>query len=276
MEKICAKCTVPITGIEYVTCRGYCGSLFHLNTCSGVSRSLLVYFTSNKKNLFWMCDDCADLFENSHFRTISSKADKCSPLNLLTDAISELRSEIKNLNSRPTAQLSPLLNPSQPVEQRRSAKRTREFEGFVRGTDNCRIGCKKPDSNVVTVPIYRDTSDQKFWLYLSRIHPSVTSDAVSSMVKANLEIDDNPDVIKLVPKEKDVNTLSFVSFKIGLDPSLKTKALDPAVWPEGLILREFEDYRSQKFRMPLKSRKPLSPFIPTPPTPPAIEVQNLC
>ena len=276
MDKVCAKCTAPIAGIEYVVCRGFCGSYFHMSTCSGVSRALSAYFTSNKKNLFWMCDNCADLFENSHFRTISSQADKCSPFNMLTDAIKELRSEIKQFNARPTAQLSPLMSMPLPIEPRKSVKRNREVDIMPRSNDNCRIGCKKPDANVITVPIYRDISDQKFWLYLSRIDPNVSCDAVSAMVKANLEINDDPDIVKLVPKEKDISTLSFISFKIGLDPKLKTKALNPAVWPEGLILREFEDYRTQKFRFPLKSRKPITPLLSTHPTSPLIEIQSSC
>lgn len=38
---------------------------------------------------------------------------------------------------------------------------------------------------------------------------------------------------KLVTKNNDTNTFSFVSFKICLDPSLKSTALIPETWPHG-------------------------------------------
>lgn len=72
------------------------------------------------------------------------------------------------------------------------------------------------------------------------IQPDVTNDAVLAMVKENLELETNPIIMKLVPKDRDVSNLTFVSFKIGLPVDLKTKALDPTTWPEGLMFREFE------------------------------------
>lgn len=260
MAKICAKCSDSITGIDYVVCRGYCGANFHMNECSGgVTRAMLQYFTTHKKNLFWMCDKCADLFENAHFRAMSSRADEQSPLVSLTTAITELRTEIKQLNSKPVA---PAANIRWPlIEQRRSEKRPREFDVAARASEDCRVGSKKPLDNVIAVPICDNVADQRFWLYLSRIRPDVTVESVCAMVKANLEIDSDATVVKLIPKGKTVDTLSFVSFKIGLDPSLKDKALDPATWPEGLLFREFEDYGSQKFRVPLKFRKFATPLL---------------
>lgn len=258
MAKNCSKCSEAINGIDYVVCRGYCGAFFHMNACSGVTRALLNYFTTNKKNLFWMCDKCAELFENSHFRTISTNADQTSPLNLLTTAITELRTEIKQINAKPKAQFSPAVGwPS--LTERRTTKRP--FEQVVaRASENCRVGNKQPQANVVTVPVCQK-EDNQFWLYISRIRPDVTTEAVQAMVKANLNVDDDPTVVKLIPKEKDISTLTFVSFKIGLDPSMKPKALDPETWPEGLLFREFEDYGAQKFRVPLKHRKPMTPSL---------------
>lgn len=235
-----------------------------MNTCSGVTRALTSYFTSHKRNLFWMCDKCADLFSNSHFRVVASKADELSPLNSLTMAITELRTEIKQLNSKPAVQLTPATgNVWPPIEQRRGNKRARELE--VR--TNSQMGSKQTAAeNVLTVPTSGDPMGLKFWLYLSRIRPDATNDAVSALVKDSLEMDVNPEVVKLVPKDKDTSTLSFISFKIGLDPSLQAKALDSTTWPEGLLFREFEDYGLPKFRMPLKSKKPITPLLQIPVT----------
>lgn len=86
---------------------------------------------------------------------------------------------------------------------------------------------------------------------------NVANDVVCAMVKANLALDADLEVVKLVAKKKDLNTLSFVSYKIGLDPSLKTKAFNPNTWPEDLMFCESEDY-AQKNRFSLKSRRPMT------------------
>lgn len=210
-----------------------------------------------------MCDKCAELFENSHFRTISTQADENSPLSSLTSAITELRAEIKQLHSKPIANPSPV-TPRWPVlEQRRSAKRPRVIEPNPRAQDSCRVGSKKPHDDIMTVPICNQVMEKKFWLYLSKIRPDVTVEAVCAMAKANLNLDDDPIIVKLVPKGKSIETLSFVSFKIGLDLSLKDKALDPETWPEGLLFREFEDYGASKFRQPLKTNIQTTPLLHT-------------
>lgn len=247
MAKNCGKCSKPINGIDVVICRGYCGGFFHLNECSGL------YFVSNKKNLFWLCDNCAELFENSHFRMISNQVDEKSPLTSLTTAISELRTEIKQLHAKPAA--SPAVTPRwSTIVQKRGTKRPRIIEPNAHAQDSCRVGCKKAqeNGNVVSVPICKPEAENLFWLYLSKIRPDVTVEAVRDMTKANLGIEDDPKVIKLVPKDRDIESLSFVSFKIGLDPSLEDKALNPDNWPEGLLFREFVDYGAPKFRPPLK------------------------
>lgn len=258
MEKTCAKCIQPITGIDSVTCRGYCGSVFHMD-CAGVSRALMGYFTSQRKNLYWMCDKCADLFDNSHLRAITRHADEKSPLVSLTDAINGLQTEIKKISSKPVpTMLSPKLNRwpmiSEPI---RAIKRPRT------DSSECQTGSKQHNQDVVSVPVSEKPAN-KFWLYLSRIRPDVTNEAISAMVKSNLGMDTDPEVVKLVAKGTDTSNMTFVSFKVGLDPAFKDNALDPSTWPEGIMFREFEDYSAQKFRKP--SPVPPGPSTVTPNT----------
>lgn len=234
MEKNCSKCDSAIVGIEQVACRGFCGGSFHMG-CAGVSRALLGYFTTHRSNLYWMCDKCVELFENSHLRSIAIKPIDTAPLVSLTQAISELRTEIKQLASNSTSTASPPApRPIPQVEKPRIV-------------DNCLSGSKASCQDVVCVPTYSEP--KKFWLYLSRIRPDVANESVLGMVKANLNLSENPDIVKLVPKGKDVSNLTFISFKIGLDPGLKSQALDPSTWPEGIMFREFNG--SQKFRKPV-------------------------
>lgn len=89
------------------------------------------------------------------------------------------------------------------------------------------------------------TKKQKFWLYLSRISPSVTVEQVVALAKQRLETDE-VEVVKLVARGRDVSMLTFISFKVGIDEELKTKALSSSTWPKGIFFRQFTDNRSNK------------------------------
>lgn len=220
--------------------------------CAGVSRALLGYFTTHRNNLYWMCDKCVELFENSHLRSIAIKTNDPAPLDSLTKAITELRTEIKQLTtsssrsaSSPAPKIWPVLEPKHPL-------RTPRLQVAVpRSVDKCLYGSKATNQDVVSVPTYSE--QKKFWLYMSRIRPDVTNELVLGMVKSNLNLNEDPDIVKLVPKGKGVSSLTFISFKIGLDPELKTQALDPSTWPEGIMFREFEEYGTQKFWKPMST-----------------------
>lgn len=209
-----------------------------------------------------MCDDCADLFENSHLRSITKVADETSPLVSLTEAINNLQTEIKQLSSKPTPSiLQPAVNRWPSFEPVRAAKRFRGPD-LAQKASECQSGSKQVGQNVVAVPISEKPAN-KFWLYLSRIRPDVTNEQMSAMIRANLEMTQDPEVVKLVAKGVDISNMTFISFKVGLDPALKTNALDPSTWPEGIMFREFEEYSSQKFRKP--SVVNLTPTSLTPP-----------
>lgn len=209
--------------------------------CAGVSRALLGYFATHKKNLFWMCAKCAELFENSHLRSIAICSQEPSPLASLSEAINDLRVEIKQLSSKPAPP------PTQPAPLKPATRSPQDER--VRHTPNiaAQYGSKETSQKIVTDHNPAAGKD-KFWLYLSRIRPDTTNDVISAIVKECLAITMDPEVVKLVPRGKDTSNFSFISFKIGLDPELKNTALDPSTWPEGILFREFEDYGSSNFR----------------------------
>nr|XP_029721550.1 uncharacterized protein LOC115262800 [Aedes albopictus] len=247
-EKNCAKCCQAITGTDFVTCRGYCKCSFHM-MCAGITRALMNYFPAHRKNLYWMCDKCGERFENSQLHSISETADEKSPLVSLTEAITNLQTEIKQLSSKSIRSVqSPAVKRWPSIDLPvRAAKRPRGPDSSQ--IPECRSGSKQVGINVVSVPTCGKPVS-KFWLYLSRIRPSVTNEEISAMVRANLELNEDPDVVKLVAKGADVSNMSFISFKVGLDPALKSNALDPSTWPEGILFREFEEFNAQKFRKP--------------------------
>ena len=125
---------------------------------------------------------------------------------------------------------------------RLSVKRRREERPDVEPAES---GTNTIDLSGLSVPSIAATApappEKKFWLYLSRLNPLITDDDVRNIVSRCLRTTDAFDVVRLVPKGKEVSGLTFVSFKIGLDPNLAGLALDPASWPVGLRFREFID-----------------------------------
>ncbi|XP_055605129.1 uncharacterized protein LOC129753340 [Uranotaenia lowii] len=238
MAKTCSSCSGTISGIEFMVCRGICGKEFHLS-CVSISNTAARSLKTLSKNVYWMCDDCAELFENAHFRNLAfAPPPQQTEVAQLSEAISELRSEIKLLCTKPPATPVPVLTPARP-DFRRALKRLRAPDPVV--NEPCKLGAKKSSADVVSVPLCANETEKLFWLYISRIKPEVSENSVMEMVKANLEAD-SAQVVKLVPRGTDVSSMRFVSFKVGLDPELKDKALNPESWPNGLSFREFINY----------------------------------
>lgn len=81
----------------------------------------------------------------------------------------------------------------------------------------------------------------KFWLYFNRIKNDVTENEMYSMVAESLGNTDAIIVKKLVSSWTDVSRLPYVSFKVGVDDSLRERALCSSTWPRGICFREFKE-----------------------------------
>ena len=123
--------------------------------------------------------------------------------------------------------------PVRGVKRRREEQRPTTSIATDRGTKDITL------SDLSVPSILPSTVPEKFWLYLSGLNPLATNSDVKKIVSRCLEVPDTIEVVRLVPKDKDISQLSFVSYKVGLEPCLKNKALDPSSWPAGLLFREF-------------------------------------
>ena len=85
----------------------------------------------------------------------------------------------------------------------------------------------------------------KMALYISRLSTDTTKEKVEKTVKHFLGTDDVL-VHCLWRKDTDLSTVTFLSFKVLIPASLRTKALNPATWPSGLPIREFVDRKNSK------------------------------
>ena len=154
----------------------------------------------------------------------------------LTDIVQSLSHKVDNIVCgavRPPPLDSTIAWPRLSVKRRRKEIDQTSLPASDQGT-------KTVDLSGLSVPfITPAAAPQKFWLYLTGFQPLITTDDVQTIVSRCLELTSPVDIIRLVPKGKDVSNMTFVSFKIGLDPAFKESALDADSWPTGIMFREF-------------------------------------
>lgn len=267
MSSACDHCAKPVKGEEEsVSCMAFCNSVFHLkcvNANANMNTKLnkaFVNIVHDTPNLFWMCNECVKLMKCARFKpTVLSFG---SAINSITErqeiAHDELRKELtkqgqqieqlsKRIASTPT-----LLGAGDRIRPP-SLKRARQDEGA--SVNKPLVGGTKPvtdansDANVLTVP----EPTELFWLYLSRIHPSVKPESVEKLVKTSVLCEDPVKVVPLVKKGTDTSRMSFISYKVGMAPTLRDVALNPGTWPSGILFREFEDLTKNTWQPRLNS-----------------------
>lgn len=258
MESICFSCTNEMLTEEGITCKGFCKSTFHL-TCVKLTAETRDLIRSSGQ-LFWMCAACTKMMKNATFRqAIASTNEAMLHLEVQQNKVlEELRSEIQ----KNTAKINAILDLT-PRTPKRSAtfdfpsinvKRPRVGDSTVNAVRNQQrtafVGSREIDENI-PVPIVRE--EAKCWLYLSKFDPRATVDDISRLVRSNLEIETQIDVVKLVPRDRKLEELTYVSFKVGVGSEYREKAMSASSWQKGIYFREFEFHRSNEqntFRLP--------------------------
>ena len=244
MAQICTKCNKDVTD-PAIECGGFCNERCH-EVCIGLPAD---HF---ERSIIWMCSPCKLLIKNSSMKKflsaqqdvmqiIKSEVESCAKS--MSSVVQENTSKICE-NAAKIEQLSALLHDKPKVNlgrltSERTPKRSRQsFEQTAIQPTYTGSKCGN-DFGVATVP--RPTSTQgKFWLYITRISPNVNENMMSEMVKSCLDTSDIV-VQKVIPKNRIASNLpiTFISFKIGVDPNLRKRALESSTWPSGIQFREF-------------------------------------
>lgn len=256
MTAACDRCAKSIKrGEEVIICMGFCDHVVHLR-CANIDKNIIKAI-NDSSNLNWMCDECVKLMKLTRFRNVISSVG--NTINELTRnqqaAHDELKRELMK-HSEQIAQLSNQFNsvtPLHPASINRRASKRRRMENDPQVTKPFLGGTKTTDTiSIATVP----QPTALFWIYLSRLHPSVKPDAVEKLTKESLQCN-SAKAIPLIKQGTDVNSLNFISFKVGIDPEYRTAALDPSSWPSGILFREFENTNERNYWMP----EPSTPSI---------------
>lgn len=214
--------------------------------------------------MFWFRPSCTPLMKEVRFRDTARtayEAGQSQAINSHSDTMQNLKSEIMDeLKAEIRANFAELINSSSctPKSSKRvgiDARFTRSRRLFTTVRDNKSnqqppllhgtSSTLSPSNEIATVPPVQP----KLWLYLSRIAKDVSTDQICAFAKKRLGSEDIQ-VTRLVTKGRDISTLSFVSFKIGMDIALKPKALSSSSWPKGILYREFTDKSSENFWRP--------------------------
>ncbi|XP_055623306.1 uncharacterized protein LOC129766731 [Toxorhynchites rutilus septentrionalis] len=253
MTATCHACATDIAD-ESIFCNGFCKAEFHLKCVNLTS----AFYSEMKKNtqLFWMCKSCSKLMDDIRFCNTIRGAHEAGYQNALSahnEIAQKIKSEILNeLKSELRMNFTALINsnsltpksstrPAYTAGSIRSRRLFPEQKATERQQNDLMHGTASslsPSFDNFAAPAPK----QKFWLYLSRISCNVTVEQVHELAIQRLETNDI-EVFRLVAKGKDVSSMSFISFKLGISSDLKAKALSTATWPKGILFREFKDNR---------------------------------
>lgn len=266
-KKQCKECKLEVNDIEPVRC-GFCDALFHISQqCCGFNHRANRDLFSQGKAMF-ICTDCRSelngrsvkryLEDNADSQTcpvVASSDNLSTQVQLLTDVVDKLSKKVDVLASGQASgsKTNKLLTPSNRSWPRLSAKRPR-VEQYDSAALNVDRGTRTIDLSDLSIgSIIPTPAPPKFWLYLSGFQPLISIEDVQKIVTRCLDLSAPGEVIRLVPKGKDVSNMSFVSFKIGLDPSIRERALLASTWLDGLVFREFVDQSKNSRRPPFNA-----------------------
>ena len=255
-KKRCGACSDEINDLEPMRC-GFCEAVFHIQPqCIGFNlRTHKEAFS--KGAVMFICPQCKSELRGRSVRAYiadlnSPQADSGSSnglalqLQQLSGLVEGLSKKVDNITSTQARNIagSPLSGGASgtktPLWPRLSGSIKRPRNDFAAPPPN--RGTKQVNFDNLSVASFMPAAPPPtFWLYLSGFHPMVTDDDVKSIVSQCLDAADVSNVTRLVAKGTDVSKMSFVSFKVGLDPALKPLALNAENWPAGLLFREFLD-----------------------------------
>ena len=114
---------------------------------------------------------------------------------------------------------------------------TKSSKPVITGTSTNKIG--KPLSPPQRKRIDRPKPEKAIWI--SRIHRDTTEEELSDYIKCSIGIAPTEfQVRKLVKKDRDITTYSFVSFYVACTQENFNTLINPMYWPSNSQIREFE------------------------------------
>lgn len=81
------------------------------------------------------------------------------------------------------------------------------------------------------------------WFHVSQFHPNIENEVMKAWF---IKVLDSEDIkcVKLIPKNRNLSDLSFVSFKLGVPSDLVKKVMDPKTWLKGITVRPLQERKN--------------------------------
>lgn len=236
----CSGCGKAFTSsfVDIVSCN-YCNDQFHYD-CSGIDRAAI---NSIKKfsNICYLCNCCKVLLKNNDFskliRKIDVVADKAMDAIDLKKLELDVAENKKIINMLKEKLVDTSSNQSLPnVIDTNASSSYLSFPNPIQGI----VGTGESVISIKPANI-----QERKQLYVSRIDPSVSSTSIVDYICSKLS-DCSPDDIDcklLLSKARVIDSsLTFVSFRIGINDMHFDKLNDPSMWPVGVIIRPFMNH----------------------------------
>lgn len=252
MQRVCGdECgSRPMDGT--INCRS-CGIACHTG-CYSVNKTVLRAI-ADMPNLWFLCDECntknANIFSNDANTDAAntSAPHNCNSNNTaIFQALGELKNMVVELQGKvngiekPTYKSILAGNTGKPAGPNISSAKRRRFAATdnVQSTPpgrpkNTIVGSNMDEGGLSAV-------EPRKWMFVSQLHPSTSDQSFVEYVKKRLNDPENKlniQAFALVPREKNRDSLNFISFKLNVPESSIEAILKPENWPKGVIIREF-------------------------------------
>lgn len=229
MERYCEKCSliIDVHAELFTVCEGRCAKSFHAE-CVGLTESDVCALSCN---IIWICNPCMKEYcrmREKSFTNVATNTDAIADKpKSMEDEINELKSTVADI----ACTLSKIVQTPEFTATHHCSTPISSLKLFD-GTNviDCSSTTKNDSLEMSTDPPESET----FTLYLTNIDKCATVNDVSLMVSRQLGVPLSKcvNVVSLMPKWKNANTIDYVSFKVVLDCNLKTIAMTASTWPK--------------------------------------------
>lgn len=261
MSLICLWCKKTTKGEEDIISCAMCTKPYHAVKCLSFPRNFLKT-VKEVKGYQWFCESC----EGTNLTSIISKqfADlekKMDDLVLqfdipdLKNKQGDLFEKLEHLASE-VSSIKTIVN-APPVgvkRNRHGSYRNALSEGTTSEGlfDDIGNPPTRPRISVQVVTGTIDSEDQHIdseeikivqnpdWFHVSQFDPNIENEVMKAWFSKILDSEEIK-CIKLIPKNRNISDLSFVSFKLGVPSELVDKVMDPKTWLKGITVRPFQE-----------------------------------
>lgn len=263
MALICLWCSKTTKGEDDIVSCTMCSKPYHAVKCLNFPRSALKNM-KEVRGFQWFCENCNDTNLTSmmckQFAALEKKIDdlvlqidlpdlksKQGDLFEKLDHLTQEVSSIKSIVNAPPVGVKRNRQGSfrNALALQQEGVSSDVFEDFGNQPVRPRT-CVQVVTGTVDSESQSDSSDEikviqnPDWFHVSQFDPNIENDKMKAWFVKILESDEIQ-CIKLIPKNRILSELSFVSFKLGVCSNLVSKVMDPKTWLKGITVRPFQE-----------------------------------